>query len=549
MGFWNGVYYFEALVKPFYTTEVSVDATHGMALGIQPFIIDEGSNKGIIFPVITAYPNKIYLWHWNWESGELTSYTYDLPQQLIEEVAEFFLWSYEAALSFAPDDFSRLYVGISRGYSGTLLATIIDVAPILTGNEPTFDTIGFSYNYYTPMSMLGYAGGDAFVVPYQPFGVQTPSSLLISLSNSFPQQILYNYLIPYQHGGPLRRPLLLFNAQQGSLQPVIVRANGTIEGRLPDYVPRIPIPYCVGLSPHYMGYDFFMGIPHGLQDSWKPHTAETPTTILNWVKNETNYIFVKETTMRRIGLPAGWSALNRWWIKHIAPANIGTLLHARGHEVYVHYAGGSYSFQEVITFCDGGSPAGNTYICLLTPVSTLSYGGGRTIIHSTPTFISPPTFFAERGVYYLIATQGPTSDGKAKVGFFRIIHPQFFSRHFSSIPALVSLDTSGPYAVFTGKVTPPYDAQYWSLCIVALDDSSNRVVAASMKEPTTSEQWEISEDGINWTALPAGSCVQGRIYVRLTIPKSTLEYKRFVFEKQFPNKKWRWVFISEPCAV
>jgi hypothetical protein len=192
--------------------------------------------------------------------------------------------------------------------------------------------------------------------------------------------------------------------------------------------------------------------------------------------------------------------------------------------------------QDALIFAD--LALGSFRLYALTPIGT---GFGTTPDYAT---ISPPTFHFERGCWYALVTY------RGKVALLQIIHPQFFSKYFASVPAIETISTDEKYVTFTARTTPFYDRQHWSLAIVATQDSNLKEIVASTKERVTSwEVWETSPNGSDWYELPTGAYIEGQRWVRVKVPKSILEWKKDTFAARNPNKVWRLVFISEPVVA
>jgi len=390
---------------------------------------------------------------------------------------------------------------------------------------------------------VGYADGATFAVTLS--SNYTNYVRIISLTNEFQSFAIPNRQVPFQHGNRLTRPLSLFSTSAGGISPnnppIIVRSDGTLISSasgldLPPEMSQGTIS-AAALSPQFCGYDFFLW---DLPSNWNLD-SDFQFRILDWVKDETTWIFMKKATLQGITPPPEINILSgqEGILKHLSPVNLGSLMVTQQWQTSSSSSGTIISLQEALIFVDAAAERLN--LCALTPIGTASPP-------INAAWISPTTFHFERGVWYVtVLYLRDSSPAQSKVAFLQIAHPQFFSQYFASIPAIQTITTDDRFVTFTGKVTARYPRQHWSLAIVATRDNSLREIVASTKERVTNwETWETSADGLSWSPLPAGQPLEGQIYVRVKIPKSVIEWKKDIFVTRNPDRVWRFVFISEP---
>jgi hypothetical protein len=303
--------------------------------------------------------------------------------------------------------------------------------------------------------------------------------------------------------------------------------------------------FTAALSPHPSGYDFFIWDI----DEWTLQSA-FDLRVMNWVEDETTWIYLKQATLQGINVPPEINLLtgSRRTLKSISAQNLGALLATRTKDFDVSYSSSSTSVQDALVLAD--MALGKFILCALTPIGTETFQVGNFFpLQFVEAVISPPTFHNKRGCWYATVIYQNAQTSTIKIAFLQIIHPQFYSKYFASVPAIVSITSDDKFLTFVAKTTPRFPNQHWSLAIVATQDSNLKEIVASTKERVTRwEKWETSNDGTNWTELPEGNYIEGQKWVRLKVPKSIVEWKKDQFVARNPNKVWRFTFISEPVG-
>ena len=526
---WDYVYYNEALAIPIWEKELESEDDNPIT-PYQPIVIDDGDLRGVYFIAVTNR-NDLYVWKWDWMNQFLSERIFPNWQSVFSNPFLF------RPLSFVSSDYQRAFIVLSSwGYGYTYFA---ELTPTLSaGLPPTYLGSKYGGSIALQNSKVGYAGDATFVLETSPTG----DVRVFSWDNDFPEFTLTRRIIPHQHASKLTRPLILFGrSPTGGINaealPLILYSDGstkaTSELDLPSSMATGS--FVAALGPQFCGYDFFIW---NLPTNWNIKT-NFDVRLLDWVKDETSWIFIKQANLTSIETPPEISLLldGTNVIKHVSAASEGALIAVH---TYRYLSGYSYSYltlQNTLIF--GDAATSTAHLCILTPI-------GTAYIPDTPpqaAIISPATFHFERGCWYATVTY------ENKIAFFQIIHPQFFSKYFASIPAIETISTDEKHVIFVGKVTPRYPRQHWKLAIVAMQDSNLQETVASTKERVTNwEIWEVSYNGTDWTELPAGSYLEGNQWVRVKVPKSILEWKKDVFEQRYPNRKWRLAFISEPIT-
>jgi len=542
---WDYVYYDDTLVQPIWEGDYPTSVLQ--AQPYPPIIIEEGENKGVYFCVVEATRTiaslnyEVRIWKWDWEVGSL----YPIGPFPLPQVAGVNLVLTSRPMGFAESDGSHAFLASSNGH-------FIDISPVVMTdgeNPPNYLGRVDTFNMGLEPS-IGYAGGRTFAY-------LTSSNLnvrVFSWDNTFTPFTLPSHRIPFQNASDGRRRLIVFPRTLSGISrnapPTIIKPDGT-RRQITD---GIDLPSNMGsgyffpaLSPYPSGYDFFLWNFGG---NWSLKSSSFDFRVMDWVDNETAWIFIKQATLQGVNAPPEMYFLmgDQKTVKHISAMNLGALLCTRMKSVTYSYGFSTTSPQDALVLAD--LAVNKFYLCALTPIGweQPSYDNSLNI---TEAIISPPTFHVERGCWYAtVFYLNNFSSRDYKIAFLQIIHPQFYSKYFASVPAIVSATSDDKFLTFIGKVTARYPNQHWSLAIVATQDSNLKEIVASTKERVTRwEKWETSDDGTNWTELPEGNPIEGQKWVRLKVPKSVVEWKKDIFAARNPNKVWRLVFISEPVIA
>jgi hypothetical protein len=525
MGYlWDYVYYDDTLVMPIWQKDLGASANP--INPFQPIVISSGDYRGIYFCAVTIN-SDLYVWKWNWITGPLSELVF--PSWNYSNMRN--ISAHARPLSFVSSDGRRAFLAHDIFTS----VHFAELTPTINQNlKPQYlgeIYVTGSYNE----AAVGYADDATFACVVG----TTMDVRIFSWDNDFPATTVPRYKIPFQNASELTRPLIIFSRQPYGISagspPKLVYKDGTTK----TTVEGLDLPatmktgtFTPALAPQFCGYDAFI---------WNISTWNFSSSfdfrLLGWVKDETSWIYVKQATLREINTPAEMNVLTGGYsLKHLSPVNLGVLMTTRATEWGSGYSGAYTMLQDALVFAD--LAAGNFYLCALTPIGV---GFGITSDFAT---ISPPTFHFERGCWYALVTY------QGKIALLQIIHPQFFSKYFASVPAIETISTDEKYAVFVARTTAFYDKQHWSLAIVATQDSNLKEIVASTKERVTEwEVWETSLNGSDWYELPAGAYIEGQRWVRVKVPKSILEWKKDIFVAKNPNKVWRLVFISEPVIA
>jgi hypothetical protein len=521
MGYlWDYVYYDDTLVMPIWQKDLG--ETANPINPFQPIVISSGDYRGIYFCAVTNTSN-LYVWKWNWITGLLSELVFSSGDYYyMENIPD-----YGRPLSFVSSDGRRAFLVYDR------LSNVhfVELTPTISQNlpPPYLGRIGTMGNYNE--ATVGYADDATFAYVTG----TTMDVRIFSWDNDFPAITIPRCKIPFQNASELTRPLIIFSRQPYGISagspPILVYKDGTtkitVEGLdLPANMKTGT--FTPALAPQFCGYDAFI---------WNISTWNFSSSfdfrLLDWVKDETSWIYIKQATLKGINTPPEMNVLSGTYsLKHLSPVNLGILMTTRAQRWVSDYSGTHIMLQDALIFAD--LVLENFHLCALTPIG--SYPDFATI--------SPPTFHFERGCWYALVTY------QGKIALLQIIHPQFFSKYFASVPAIETISTDEKYAVFVARTTAFYDKQHWSLAIVATQDSNLKEIVASTKERVTDwEIWETSLNGSDWYELPAGAYIEGQRWVRVKVPKSILEWKKDTFVAKNPNKVWRLVFISEPVIA
>ena len=541
---WNYVYYDDALVQPIWQRDYPTSVLQ--AQPYPPIVVEEGENKGVYFCVVEktgtiSSPNyNLRVWKWNWEVGLLYPIDpFSLPQEAGDDLV---LTS--RPMSFAESDGSHAFLASSGG-------AFIDISPVIMtdGDDPP-NYLGRVDAFDMALEpSIGYAGDRTF-------SYLTGSNLnvrVFSWDNTFAPFTLPSHRIPFQNASDSRRRLIVFPRTQSGISrnapPTIIKPDGarqqTTDGL--DLPSNMGSGYFIpALSPYPSGYDFFLW---NFSSTWSWQSSSFDFRVMDWTDNETTWIFIKQATLQGVNTPPEMSLLagNQRIVKHISAMNLGALICTQMKTSTYSYGSSTTDLQDALVLAD--LAVNKFYLCALTPIgSEQSSFGNPPVI--TEAIISPPTFHVERGCWYVaVFYLNNTPGGGYKIAFLQIIHPQFYSQFFASVPAVVSVTPDDKFLTFIGRVTARYPQQHWSLAIVATQDSNLKEIVASTKERVTRwEKWETSDDGTNWTELPEGNYIEGQKWVRLKVPKSIVEWKKDQFVARNPNKVWRFTFISEPAG-
>ncbi len=526
MGYlWDYVYYDDTLVTPIW--EGRFGAFSDPINPYQPIVINSGDHRGVYFCAFTR-DEYLYVLKWDWVRGFFSSSRFPLSYlfPLLGNNNPF-----TRQLSFVSSDGQRAFLVHDR----ITEVAFVELTRTIRQNLPPqylgrIDTRG-SKNEVT----VGYADDATFACVVG----TTMDVRIFSWDNDFPPITIPRYKIPFQNASELTRPLIIFSTQSNGISaqspPKLVYQNGstktTVEGLdLPANMKTGT--FTPALAPQFCGYDAFIW---NIPTSWT-FNSSFDFRLLDWVRDETSWIYIKQATLSGIETPPEMSIIpSGYMLKHLSPINLGVLMTTRASQWVSGYSGSYATFQDAIIFAD--LALNNFHLCVFTPIGS---GFGYGIPNNFAT-ISPPTFHFERGCWYaLVAYQD-------KIALLQIIHPQFFSKYFASVPAIETISTDEKYVIFVARTTAFYDRQHWSLAIVATQDSNLKEIVASTKERVTNwEVWETSLNGSDWYELPAGAYINGPRWVRVKVPKSILEWKKDTFVARNPNKVWRLVFISEP---
>jgi len=526
MGYlWDYVYYDDTLVMPIWEKDLGLTADP--INPFQPVVISGGDYRGIYFCAV-AIDSKLYVWKWDWITGLLSELVFPSSNNDMRNISV-----YGRPLSFVSSDGRRAFLAYDRLTS----VHFAELTPTISQNLPPqylgrIYTSGGTANEVT----VGYADDATFACV-----VGTNMDVRIfSWDDDFPAFTVPRYKIPFQNASELTRPLIIFSRQSYGIRaespPKLVYSNGTTK----TTVEGLDLPanmktgeFTPALGPQFCGYDAFI---------WNISTWNFSSSfdfrLLDWVKDETSWIYIKQAILRGIEIPPEMSVLTSGYsFKHLSPVNLGVLMTTRAQRWVSGYSGSYATLQDALIFAD--LALGNFHLCALTPIG-VGFGSGD----SNFATISPPTFHFERGCWYTLVTY------QGKIALLQIIHPQFFSKYFASVPAIKTISTDEKYVTFVARTTAFYDRQHWSLAIVATQDSNLKEIVASTKERVTDwEVWETSLNGSDWYELPAGAYIEGQRWVRVKVPKSILEWKKDIFVTRNPNKVWRLVFISEPVIA
>jgi hypothetical protein len=525
MGYlWDYVYYDDTLVMPIWQKELEFIANP--INPFQPIVISSGDYRGIYLCAVTII-GDLYVWKWDWIRGlfsesVFSSWNNDMRNITVSARPLSFVSSDGRRAFLAHDTFTKVHFA--------------ELTPTISQNLPPqylgeINTIGH-VNEVT----VGYAGDATFACVVG----TTMDARIFSWDNDFPPITIPRYKIPFQNASELTRPLVIFSRQSYGISaespPKLVyqdrTTKTTTEGLdLPENMKTGT--FTPALAPQFCGYDAFIW---NIPTSWN-FNSSFDFRLLDWVKDETTWIYIKQATLSGIETPPEMSVLTSGYnLKHLSPINLGVLMTTRARQSVSGYSGSYVALQDAIIFAD--LALNNFHLCVFTPVGT-GFGSGPDNFAT----ISPPTFHFERGCWYALVTY------QGKIALLQIVHPQFFSKYFASVPAIETISTDEKYVVFVAKTTAFYDRQHWSLAIVATQDSNLKEIVASTKERVTDwEVWETSLNGSEWYELPAGAYIEGQRWVRVKVPKSILEWKKDSFTARNPNKVWRLVFISEPVV-
>jgi hypothetical protein len=522
MGYlWDYVYYDDTLVMPIWQKDLGL--TENPINPFQPIVISSGDYRGIYFCAVTIN-SDLYVWKWDWVAGLLSELVFPSWNNDMRNIA-----AYARPLSFVSSDGQRAFIAHDI-FTGVHFA---ELTPTISQNLPP-QYLGEIYTMGQVNEVtVGYADDATFACVVG----TTMDVRLFSWDNDFPAITIPRYKIPFQNASELTRPLIIFSRQPYGISaaspPLLVYSDGTTKAT----VEGLDLPanmktgtFTPALAPQFCGYDTFI---------WNISTWNFSSSfdfrLLDWVKDETSWIYIKQATLSGINTPPEMSVLTSGYsLKHLSPVNLGVLMTTRAQLWVSDYSGAHAVLQDALIFADLALE--NFRLCAFTPIGV----GFGTI---TPNFatISPPTFHFERGCWYALVTY------QGKIALLQIIHPQFFSKYFASVPAIETISTDEKYAIFVARTTAFYDRQHWSLAIVATQDSNLKEIVASTKERVTDwEIWETSLNGSDWYELPAGAYIEGQCWVRVKVPKSILEWKKDTFVANNPNKVWRLAFISEP---
>jgi hypothetical protein len=522
MGYlWDYVYYDDTLVMPIWQKELEFIANP--INPFQPIVISSGDYRGIYLCAVTKN-SDLYVWKWDWTTGFLSESVFPSWNNNMRNIAVS-----ARPLSFVSSDGRRAFLAydtFTRVHFAELTPTISqNLPPQYLGEIPTAG--------YVNEVTVGYAGDATFACVVG----TTMDVRIFSWDNDFPPITIPRYKIPFQNASELTRPLVIFSRQSNGISanspPKLVYQDGTTK----TTVEGLDLPanmktgtFTPALAPQFCGYDAFIW---NIPTSWNLNSS-FDFRLLDWVKDETTWIYIKQATLSGIETPPEMNVLTSgYMLKHLSPINLGVLMTTRAQHEVSGYSGSYSTLQDAIIFAD--LVLNNFHLCVFTPIGV---GFGVSDDFAT---ISPPTFHFERGCWYTLVTY------RNKIALLQIIHPQFFSKYFASVPAIETISTDEKYVVFVAKTTAFYDRQHWSLAIVATQDSNLKEIVASTKERVTDwEAWETSLNGSEWYELPAGAYIEGQRWVRVKVPKSILEWKKDSFTARNPNKVWRLVFISEP---
>jgi hypothetical protein len=525
MGYlWDYVYYDDTLVMPIWQKDLG--ETANPINPYQPIVISSGDYRGIYLCAVTIN-SGLYVWKWDWITGLFSESVFPSWNNNMRNIAD-----YGRTLSFVSSDGRRAFLAhdiFTRVHFAELTPTISqNLPPQYLGGIPTTGHV----NEVT----VGYAGDATFACVVG----TTMDVRIFSWDNDFPPITIPRYKIPFQNASELTRPLVIFSRQSNGISagspPKLVYQDGTTK----TTVEGLDLPanmktgtFTSALAPQFCGYDAFIW---NIPASWN-FNSSFDFRLLDWVKDETSWIYIKQATLSGIETPPEMSVLTSGHsLKHLSPINLGVLMTTRAQRWVSGYSGSYSTLQDAIIFAD--LALNNFYPCVFTPVG-IGFGSSPNNFAT----ISPPTFHFERGCWYALVTY------RGKIALLQIIHPQFFSKYFASVPAIETISTGEKYVVFVAKTTAFYDRQHWSLAIVATQDSNFKEIVASTKERVTDwEVWETSLNGSDWSELPAGAYIEGQRWVRVKVPKSILEWKKDSFTARNPNKVWRLVFISEPVV-
>jgi hypothetical protein len=523
MGYlWNYVYYDDTLVMPIWEKDLMTPAEP--INPFQPIVISSGDYFGIYLCAVTIN-GSLYVWKWNWIIDFFSESVFSGWNNNMRNIADS-----ARPLSFVSSDGRRAFL-VHDTFTSVYFA---ELTPTISQNLPPRYLGEIPNTRHVNEVPVGYAGDATFACVVG----TTMDVRIFSWDNNFPPITIPRYKIPFQNASELTRPLIIFSRQSYGIStespPRLVYQDGTTK----TTVEGLDLPanmktgaFTPALAPQFCGYDAFIW---NIPPSWT-FDSSFDFRLLDWVKDETSWIYIKQATLRGIETPPEMNVLtDSYSIKHLSPINLGVLMTTRARQWVSGYSGVYATLQDAIIFAD--LALNNFRLCVFTPVGT-GFGFGPNNFST----ISPPTFHFERGCWYALVTY------RNKIALLQIIHPQFFSKYFASAPAIETISTDGKYVVFVAKTTAFYDRQHWSLAIVATQDSNLKEIVASTKERVTNwEVWETSPNGSAWYELPAGAYIERQCWVRVKVPKSILEWKKDSFTARNPNKVWRLVFISEP---
>jgi hypothetical protein len=526
MGYlWDYVYYDDTLVMPIWQKDLGTTANP--INPFQPIVIGSGDYRGIYLCAV-AIDSNLYVWKWDWITGLFSELAFPSWNNKMRNTSVG-----ARPLSFVSSDGRRAFLAYdtftSVNFAELTLTISQNLQPQYLGEISTTGHV----NEVT----VGYADDATFACVVG----TTMDVRIFSWDNDFPPVTIPRYKIPFQNASELTRPLVIFSRQSYGISaespPKLVYHDGTTK----TTVEGLDLPanmktgtFTPALAPQFCGYDAFVW---NIPTSWNFNSSFN-FRLLDWVKDETTWIYIKQATLSGIETPPEMSVLTSgYMLKHLSPINLGVLMTTRARQWTSDYSGSYSTLQDALIFADLALT--NFHLCVFTPIGT---GFGSSPANFAT--ISPPTFHFERGCWYALVTY------QGKIALLQIIHPQFFSKYFASVPAIETISTDEKYVVFVAKTTAFYDRQHWSLAIVATQDSNLKEIVASTKERVTNwEVWETSLNGSDWYELPAGAYIEGQRWVRVKVPKSILEWKKDVFTARNPNKVWRLVFISEPVTL
>ena len=552
ISFWqNKLYRNESLVKLVYDREVSGES---YAIPFPPIVF--GGDRSISFYLLSS-SNLFVVDGSLLSDGRLlvTDETITLPSSF-PNFSDLAFYNPYRTFSFLSSDQTQAFLAIETG--ATIIA--IDVSRYILYGETTIESSAVNVKnelplYFSISPGVSYVDGDTFI-HISRVGVATVWSFYDRFS---PLQLNNVYRLSFQSNGLTMRQPIAFPSTltSNSLPQLIFQDGSNVITQIDNGMLPITSPFACALSPGHIGYDFIITLPSNSKFLWADD-LQRRVIVGDWIRDETNWLRVMDKNNQQItsNIPAeavpvvGTLAGKSVSIKSLSSANPACIAH-----YYLDYlfAGGSYqpTYYKVNEGMWLIEPILETAIPLLI-TAEWGYTVWGNSVDGFSIHLSSPTFWLERGSWLVNSLYQPYSNEAGRVAIWEILHPQFWSKYFASVPAMESVGEEGKFAIFTLSVRPPRRKQTWRLDIVSTRDpfSKYETVADMASRQTASEVWEFTYDGSNWYQLSEGEFLKGdESLVRLRIPRAVLEWKTDVFKQKYPNEPYRFVFVSQSVEV